>query len=688
MSDIILNELFDSDEVNNYQAINVNPKTKVPQLWNIKVPGNENLLVRMVSYLSKGDALKQVKQGDKFVQVFLMSLSEKGNIAELRGGLGKDPIGALDTIFDTVYEQVKKLKMDAVLFRFPAKKMKGQEKTLQRIIKRLAMQRTGGKFVVLEDLYQFTGKHAYVLIYRKNRPLEDIAGIPGIDSSLYTKVDSKVGDVYINDKTGKQVSKMEAIAGSIAAQENERNERSLISKTKVSRRELMAALYSISKPDDLKNYSELGREAFVKLHDNPPIYDSSETSVSTINQNVSFRVEENKKAFIEKIHNDSVHLNKNTEGLKRYFMIFGPWLNDITEFKPVDDSIRIKELKPMLKGLNDSVASSKNSFDAFKKFAQYLELYGPKNENLKLKTLKNVIEYLNAEVFLDPVSGAFMSIPDSDFSNDEKEAIETYSNRAYEEINDFLLGKDPSVKKVFSDYIPNLDNAFSKGTKLAKGTILYRAQRLDYRDLDKAIKSKVLYFPNYVSTSLAPIIFGQRGNAYKSLDPKSASVLFDESWDDVAKTIIHPDVLEKPAEELKPSQTNVRMGIVIKGAENLKVLIPGNLSKFSSECEVILPRGVGLKINKISGVRNEATVLDSNQNYLLVETSVIPPEQLSENAELYDGDLFMNEGKLEKLSGFSKFLHEAKLESKLDNIALDLLAEVMDLSSIPEKFIK
>ena len=109
LNEINLNEVFDS-EIAQYKAINVNQKAKVPQLWNIKVPGNDNLLVRMVSYLSKGDAVKQVKMGDKFVQVFLMSLSKNGNASELRNGLGADPIGALNTIFDTVYEQVKKLK--------------------------------------------------------------------------------------------------------------------------------------------------------------------------------------------------------------------------------------------------------------------------------------------------------------------------------------------------------------------------------------------------------------------------------------------------------------------------------------------------------------------------------------------------------------------------------------------------
>lgn len=675
MSDIILNELFDSDEVNNYQAIDVNPKTKVPQLWNIKVPGNDNLLVRMVSYLSKGDALKQVKQGDKFVQVFLMSLSDKGNISELRGGLGKDPMGALNTIFDTVYEQVKKLKMDAVLFRFPAKKMKGQEKTLQRIIKRLAMQRTAGKFVVLEDLYQFTGKHAYVMIYRKSKPLEDINGIPGIDAEIYTKVESKVGEVYVNSGTGKQVSKLEAIAGSIANQENARNERSVITKTKVSRRDLMTALYSISKPEDLEKYKEPAKEAFVKLQASPPIHVSSDGAPSKL---LSDATESSQKILDGMVIGISTAIEQGPDKAGWARNIVEPLVAHIGPNKMEVVNLHLRNIAEILK-------DNKSSIDIFKALSKEVMLIESGSQEEKLKLLRELIRKVSATAFIDPMTFDFRDYKNThknEFTKEEQTVIAKYTARGYEEINDFLLGKEPSAKSIYDGQIPVLDEAFSKGQTLKKGTVLYRAQRMDYADVDKSVKNKVLYFPNYVSTSMAPLIFYKADQLNTALSPDARNIAL-ESWEEVSVASIGQNTLNdiKTDYPLKPSYRRVTLGLVIKNAHTVKVIVPGSLSKYPSECEVILPRGSALRITSVSA---PVTKEDELSQSMLLETSYIAPEQLTEDTELYDGDLFMKEGKLEKVSGFSKFL----TESKTDNGGLDLLAEVMDLSIIPEKFIK
>lgn len=684
LNEINLNEVFDS-EIAQYKAINLNKRAKVPQLWNVSVPGNDNLLVRMVSYLSKGDALKAVKQGDKFVQVFLMSLSKNGNAAELRNGLGSDPIGALNTIFDTVYEQVKKLKMDAVLFRFPAKKMKGQEKTLQRIIKRLAMQRTGGKFVVLEDLYQFTGKHAYVLIYRKNRPLEDIAGIPGIDSDLYTKVDSKVGDVYINDKTGKQVSKLEAIAGSIAAQENTRSERSVISKTKVSRRELLSAMYGVSKPEDLENYSEEGRRKYIELQDNPPIVQSDSTKIALVHKNVLNKIDESKSVFLDKINSAVSEEKSDREArflLDSLERISG---HGVEKFYYLSSEEKYKFAKPYILIINNALKTSNNAMDVYKKIAEDLETYGPDDNVGKTRALRGCISALNRNVFYTPLEELFRTETEMDLTEEERKVITDYALRGYEEMNDFLLGKDKSLKSVYENKIPVLDGAFKKGTKLEKGTILYRAQKLPYADVEKAAKNKTLYFPNYISTSLAPIIFGERNDVLDNIKPNATTVTFEsETFDDVISTVMTPKnigVAVNGKKATKKTDINISMGITIKGAHKVNVIIPGNMSKYSSECEVILPRGLALKIHSIHGYEN-ARDIEFNRP-ILVETSVVDPELLDES-ELIDGNKFLSEGKIEKI-GFKEFLKENT--DKISQKGLELLSTAVDLTFVPEKFI-
>lgn len=677
LNEINLNEVFDS-EIAQYQAINVNQKAKVPQLWNIKVPGNDNLLVRMVSYLSKGDAVKQVKMGDKFVQVFLMSLSKNGNAAELRDGLGADPIGALNTIFDTVYEQVKKLKIDAVLFRFPAKKMKGQEKSLQRIIKRLAMQRTGGKFVVLEDLYQFTGKHAYVLIYRKNKPLEDISGIPDIDSSLYTKVESKVGDVYINDKTGKQVSKMEAIAGSIAAQENERNERSLISKTKVSRRELMTALYSISKPDDLDDYSPEAKEAFVKFQGNPPIHSSVDAPFSRIQTRVNEKTKEtfsNIADMLPMSDDEQTESKYHTELDNIRTAVVLAIHNKDKYLSPNEIDIKIK---PYMLKLSEILKSDKEIIFKFKDITEYTLKYLPSDIEYseKLSSISKIIQAISSS-YTDVVSSSYRNLEESiDYTAEEKDAITNYTSQNYEDINSFLLGNDEATKKTINTYIPNLDKAFSKGVKLDRSTILYRAQRHEYKDLDKSVQNKILYFPNFVSTSLAPIFFN------KGFSNSASSYIGQpQDWETQARETLGDKVVDSNAE--RSSDYIARLGIMISGVHKVKVIVPGDLSRFSHESEVILPRGSALKIRSIHGSGELS-------KSFLIDTVYMPPEDLVECTEVFDGDKFLNEGVLEKIN-FRNFVKEQEIIKENQTLesseAMSILADIMDFDRIPEKFI-
>jgi hypothetical protein len=153
----LLNEVFDEENSKIYHVENVKPKLKVPQVFLIKVPGNNNLMIRLVQGSGQGDAVKNIKMGDKFIQVYVFSVSEKGNIGALKGGLGQDPIGAINTIFETVNKVVKQIKADAVMFRFNPKKMQGQDKAIQRILARLITTRTGGRFNLMKDMAYYKG---------------------------------------------------------------------------------------------------------------------------------------------------------------------------------------------------------------------------------------------------------------------------------------------------------------------------------------------------------------------------------------------------------------------------------------------------------------------------------------------------------------------------------------------------
>lgn len=267
--EIQLDEVFD-ENTSTYPVVNLKPNLKLPQCWKFDVPGNDSLMARMVSFQSDGDNVKNVKMGDKFVQVFLMSLSDKGNAGELRGGLGSDAIGAITTIFDTVAAQAKQYRFDAVLFRLPIKKMKGQGPIVQRIMARLALQRTGGKFVVLKELWGHSSKYAYVLIRRKNVNLEDIEGIPAVSPELFTAVETKAGTTYVDKKSGETVTKDEAFAATIAAKEDNRSsDRQIAAKTKISRRDTIMAQYG--NPGLKNGWSAANIKKLDKLNAAPPV---------------------------------------------------------------------------------------------------------------------------------------------------------------------------------------------------------------------------------------------------------------------------------------------------------------------------------------------------------------------------------------------------------------------------------
>lgn len=590
---IDLSEVFDSKTV--YPAINLKPKTKIPQVWNIRAPGTENLVAAMVSFLSKGDAIKQVKQGDKFVHVFLMSLSNKGNTAELKDGLGSDPIGALNSIFDVVYEQVKKLKMDAVMFRFPAKKMKGQEKTLQRIIKRLTMQRTGGKFIVLDDLYNFKTKHSYILIYRKSKPLEDISGIPGIDTDIYTKVESKVGDVYINKQTGKQVPKTEAIAASIAAEEEPRNDRAVINRIKLSRSDVFMTqssefmFYNNTDFDDIQQY----------------LYDVPVRSVETVSPSnhvaeVSSKAKESINFFAEQLLDSSSLDYKKTK--YKLLDIAKQTVPNDPEGKAL--SFLENEL-PGLMAKIDPLNYLDGMINVLKEMYSYFGITSsqPGKEEVfqfftkQMELIENAIreEYTNHSL-------------DNNFTEAQRKSIGAYTSTAYSFINDFLIGLDTADSTVRT-HIDNLDEAFiNNPSRLPKGTTLYRYQGLTNELAATFLETGVFYFNNYVSTSL--LVPGL--NYITQAINKDTGFTFANNDDNI---------------ETLGKQARVRVRFVITNADKIGVIIPGSSSDFPTECEVILPRGTMFKLQ-------DYTISELDEVPILIaKVNVMEPDMVKENYE-------------------------------------------------------
>ncbi|ASD52110.1 Alt-like RNA polymerase ADP-ribosyltransferase [Pseudomonas phage PspYZU05] len=643
--DQLICEVFDSESSRNYPTVNLSVKDKVPQLWGFHLPGNDQLVARLVSYASKGDAIKKVKPGDKYAHVILMSLSKNGTPAELRGGLGSDPVGALNTIFDAVYDTILKTKMDAVLFRFPAKKMKGQEKTLQRIMSRLVMQRSGGKFTVVDELYNYTAKHAYILIKRKSVALESIKDIPDIDHEEYTKVDSKVGEVYIKKSTGEKVTKTEAIASAIASVEEKRTDRSVISRTKIDRKDLTFFLYSGE--EEHREYLET--EVFKKsvesagdaIHSSKGLEDFG--PVAKLNK-FSRLVDYSPASYV----NISFELN---EDYKIISYLSG---NMFSVDKEINDTARRVNTRLKELVLNEISKPHNNSLDLLMSVSSRVEMeYSDLTENNKIlgntDTKEKIKQYVVGVVANDIYSynqRIVETIPaNSDFDYNEAKAISRYCSNDYVYMNNALLGKQGMDEASYDKYILKMDSAFSKGTKLPKGTVLYRGGILGADLFKRMIERRVAYFPNFVSTSLSPIIV-KKGHV--------DSLVSKEESDEVI-------VNEK--------SNNIIVSYIIYGADKIKTIVPGKLSIFPGEAEVILPRGSIFKI------KNYYRCTTSSNNKYLIECELDTNEVIEES----------------KPNGiFSGFINES-FKSDVANVIywkeMQVITDLAATVDLPEKFV-
>lgn len=689
-----LNEVFESEGT--LPTVNLNPKLKVPQIWKIGDVESQ-LVARMVSYASEGDAIKQVKLGDKYAHVILMSLSAKGTPAELKGGLGPTPIDAINTIFDVVFEQVKKLRMDAVMFRFPTKKMKGQGPVVQRIIQRLVTQKTGGRFKVVPAMYQFTGKHTYILVVRKQADIEDIKGMPGINSELYTKVDSDVGEVYISKKEGMQVTKETAIAGSIAKVEERRTDKMVITKTKISRRAI-AASQSL---ESYRNESELFKkyEATAVDFNKPataPLIPEAQEMVTNNNSPAS----KNRVANIvaegtaEELHYDY-----------KMFPLHG--IGEIQE-KIKERILTAIKNEPLtsVKALEKYASAINTVFEEYK--GEWLANHNKTrkgqpddvwNELTESKWKAAKTKFIKKRVYsFAGVGGGIMVDITLGHSADkytpsQKRGIREYCGSGYGDINNLLLGRyNPQNYEVMGEKdiesaVNNLDSAFENGDRIPEGITVYRAQSMTAPIYETLVKNKVFYFRNFVSTSLTPIIFGRFGVTHAGvglLEPEARNELtVDKNEEGIT---INPNEIRAYREN--PEYVKVQIGWAIDGAHKVNVVYPGQLG-IATEAEVILPRGLMVKVNKITDASNNDGTTSNNTK--LIQAEVMTTDELQESV-VYDGDVLMETGELvvyqddfdtsESPVSFDSFVKSTRFD------VLPLLASCIDLYDIPEKFIQ
>ena len=679
----LITELFDEDTT--LPITNLNPKKKIPQIFSVHVDDAiEQPGFRLCTYTSGGDTNRDLKMGDKMMHIVPFTLTAKGSIAKLKG-LGPSPINYINSVFTVAMQTMRQYKIDACMLRILKSKTAGQARQIQVIADRLIRSRSGGRYVLLKELWDYDKKYAYILIHRKNVSLEDIPGVPEISTELFTKVESKVGDVYINKDTGAQVTKNEAIAASIAQENDKRSDQAVIVKVKISRRAIAQSQSLESSRFETPMFQKFEASAaeLNKPADAPLISDSNELTVistsgfalenalSSVTAGMAFReasiIPEDKESII----NTEIK-NKALEKLRK---------ESITS---------IKTLETIASIVDDTLEKYKGAW-----FERNINKHSHLNQDAANELVQNSWNAIKTKIIRRELRGYALTAgwslhpivenkDSSKYTPAQKRGIREYVGSGYVDINNALLGLyNPDERTSIltaSDIekaIDNLDSAFKNGERLPKGITLYRSQRMLPSIYEAMVKNRVFYFRNFVSTSLYPNIFGTW------MTDSAVGVLPDEKRLNIS--------IDKNDEGLVNSSDNlVGIGWVITGADKVNVVLPGGSLAPSNEMEVILPRGLMVKVNKITDASyNDGTVKTNNK---LIQAEVMTTEELTESV-IYDGDRLMETGEVVTMTGdiedrvdFASFV-SSNVKQKVES-SLGIIASCIDITNMPYKFVQ
>ncbi|QLF81568.1 hypothetical protein F1_0201 [Escherichia phage vB_EcoM_F1] len=679
----LITELFDEDTT--LPITNLNPKKKIPQIFSVHVDDAiEQPGFRLCTYTSGGDTNRDLKMGDKMMHIVPFTLTAKGSIAKLKG-LGPSPINYINSVFTVAMQTMRQYKIDACMLRILKSKTAGQARQIQVIADRLIRSRSGGRYVLLKELWDYDKKYAYILIHRKNVSLEDIPGVPEISTELFTKVESKVGDVYINKDTGAQVTKNEAIAASIAQENDKRSDQAVIVKVKISRRAIAQSQSLESSRFETPMFQKFEASAaeLNKPADAPLISDANELTVistsgfalenalSSVTAGMTFReasiIPEDKESII-----NAEIKNKALEKLRK---------ESITS---------IKTLETIASIVDDTLEKYKGAW-----FERNINRHSHLNQDAANELVQNSWNAIKTKIIRRELRGYALTAgwslhpivenkDSSKYTPAQKRGIREYVGSGYVDMNNALLGLyNPDERtsiltaSEIEQAIDNLDSAFKNGERLPKGITLYRSQRMLPSIYEAMVKNRVFYFRNFVSTSLYPNIFGTW------MTDSSIGVLPDEKRLSVS--------IDKTDEGLVNSSDNlVGIGWVITGADKVNVVLPGGSLAPSNEMEVILPRGLMVKVNKITDASyNDGTVRTNNK---LIQAEVMTTEELTESV-IYDGDHLMETGELVTMTGdiedrvdFASFV-SSNVKQKVES-SLGIIASCIDIANMPYKFVQ
>ncbi|QIW87069.1 hypothetical protein AHP1_2381 [Aeromonas phage Ahp1_CNU-2021] len=243
---------------------------------------------------------------------------------------------------------------------------------------------------------------------------------------------------------------------------------------------------------------------------------------------------------------------------------------------------------------------------------------------------------------------------------EHKATIMHYCGMGFKTINNFLLNGSGGNKG--QNLVAKMDKAFEESAAyVTKDVLLFRSMAMrDYLALEIA-EGKLFHFRTYVSTTTSPI----KGMSF--CGPGMSAMA----------TYRYTDLMDTD-----PIDRDLTTTMTIRDAYKIPVVVPGKFAaQFPQECEVIMPRGTTVRINRLAASPNRKGIIQN----VHFDTSVVPSSEIAVNETVYDGDAFISTGKLKAIRvGFGTFVNESKGIDELDQVKTWLLAGQAEASKVPE----
>lgn len=582
--------------------------------------GTQKLGLKMAAI--KPGALKKYKPAERVAQFFLFRVTDTGKT----GGAPKTifkPLQTVSTIAHIISLQASENKLNAFVIRFP-KGMDGEG--LIGLMQRVA-NKVGSIRFEQQGYYTFEGlQYGYALFVRSGRNIDSFFGKEWTKYTNHQDVLEYASTFnHVNVKLDKLQQKAELLSGIVRSLDKQNTRIGVPAKLDIS---TIAGGNDI--PDNIADFN--ASEPSIYNRKTQKSFDNVDSDVDEVKPQSEYDRLEAMFGYVLRGASE-----KYVQG-KGYELEQDPqqaeWQRKFEDKKITAETIATGEsLEFIREWLTEGFMN--NWITEYRKDGKILidqavsdACYGY-IDNISKKVIRN-----------------YKKLESKYIKPSDRDIVIKYTGSEFSDINNALLHGLELENNVSN--IKKMDTAFeNSGRILPKDVILYRGMSMPSSLFLETIKGKAFHFRTFVSTSFSPRT-GLLGFVNTiSNSSKENSVHYNMSG--IQKAVDN--------EEIVDDKKTVSVGMVIRDAYKVPVLIPGTVSSYETECEVILSRGTTMKVTDVFVSKDEYKDVAGT-----LSMSVMGLNEIKLN-EVYDGDHFVKTGEIRKMS-FSMFVESRKASKK------------------------